>query len=93
MNKETKMDATARGIAVGLASNPTGKVLLVYKHDQTAEYIKNRLRTLAEVLPSIADWETRVVFQRFDEKPQFERPPKITVDEFQDFERKKGENT
>ena len=72
----------AQSIASTLLQWPTHTALVIYKDDSTAESIKGYLREWVPAFPYLADWEKRVTFRKFDEKPKLETLPKITIDEW-----------
>ena len=73
MNYGLKLEGQARSVASRLLQCPTHSVLVLYKHDSTAEHIKQLLCELSGQFPGMADWKQRVKFRRFDERPKLDR--------------------
>ena len=72
----------AKALASELILHPTHHAMVVYIHDATADVIKGYLREWVPSFPALADWEKRVTFRNFNEKPKLETLPKITIDEW-----------
>ncbi len=82
MTRGGKLYAQAQNMASTLLMSATHTCLMIYVHESSAERVKEWLREWSVAFPAIADWEKRVTFRRFDEKPKLETLPMMTYDEF-----------
>jgi hypothetical protein len=80
-----KLYAQAQSMASTLLFSATHTCLMIYVHESSAERVKEWLREWSVSFPALADWEQRVTFRRFDERPKLETLPKMTYDEWIDM--------
>jgi len=82
MREPGKLYAQAQSMASTLLMSATHTCLMIYVHESSAERVKEWLREWSVSFPALADWEKRVTFRHFDERPKLETLPKMTYDEW-----------
>jgi hypothetical protein len=85
MREPGKLYAQAQSMASTLLMSATHTCLMIYVHESSAERVKEWLREWSVSFPALADWEKRVTFRHFDERPKLETLPKMTFDEWVDM--------